>query len=123
MEVPIDKEVQSVVQSLRRTPFNLRERLEQHIDELEQFDVIEKATGPKPSISPVVVPEQSDIRLCIDMRQANSAIVMEWHPIPTVEKVIQYLKKCFQNFILNGRFIRYKRLSLESVVLLRCINE
>jgi hypothetical protein len=48
LEVPIDKEDQSVVQSLRRTPFNLRERLEQKIDELEQFDEIEKATGPKP---------------------------------------------------------------------------
>ena len=92
MEVPIDKEVQPVVQSLHRTPFNLREHLEQKIDKLEKFDVIKKATGPTPSISPVVVPEQSDIRLCIDMRQAKSAIVMEWHPIPTVEKVIQDFK-------------------------------
>ena len=104
MEVPIDKEDQSVVQSLRRTPFNLRERLEQKIDELEQFDVIEKATGPKPSISPVVVPEQSDIRLCIDMRQANSAIVMERHPILDRRESYSVLKKVFSKLYIKWAF-------------------
>lgn len=119
MEVPIDKEVQPVVQSLHMTQFNLHERIEQNIDELVKLYVIEKANSPKP----VVEHEQSDILLCIDMRQATFAIVMERHPIPTVEKVIQDLKRCSQNLNINGRFIRYKKLSLESAVLLKCINE
>ena len=44
-------------------------------------------------MSPLVaVPEPNgDIRVCVDMRQANSAIVRERHPIPTVEETLQEL--------------------------------
>ena len=56
-----------------------------------EFDVIEKAEGPTPWISPVVVvpccKPNGDLRLCADMRQANSAIVRERHCIPTVDEI------------------------------------
>ena len=44
-------------------------------------------------MSPLVaVPKPNgDIRVCVDMRQANSAIVRERHPIPTVEETLQEL--------------------------------
>ena len=55
-------------------------------------DIIEPATGPTTWVNPiVVVPKYSntgksdDIRICIDMRRANEAIMRERHPIPTVE--------------------------------------
>ncbi|XP_033107927.1 uncharacterized protein LOC117109652 [Anneissia japonica] len=83
LEIPIDETVSPVAQSLRRIPFNLREKLENKLDELEKLDVIEKADGPTPWVSPVVVvPKgENDIRLCIDMRRANEAIIRERHPI------------------------------------------
>lgn len=95
LEIPIDKEITPVAQPLRRIPFHLRERVEKKIAELEQLDVIEKATGPTPWISPVVVVPKSnmDIRLCVDMRQANTAIVRERHPIPTVDEVLHDLNQ------------------------------
>ena len=39
----------------------------------------------------VIVPKANgdDIRLCIDMRRANEAIIRERHPIPTVDEVLQ----------------------------------
>ena len=45
---------------------------------------------PTSWVSPVlVVPKQNgDIRLCVDMRQANKAIVREQHPIPTVDEIL-----------------------------------
>ena len=57
------------------------------------MDVIEPATGPTPWVNPVVVVPKSegDIRLCIDMRRANEAILREIHPIPTVDEILQSL--------------------------------
>jgi len=40
---------------MRRVPFSLRDKLGQKLDELVSLDVIEKAEGPTPWISPVVV--------------------------------------------------------------------
>ena len=67
-----------------------RESVEK-LHELEQMDIIEKVKGPTPWVSPiVVVPKHSgEIRLCIDMRKANEAVVRERHPIPTVDEVLQ----------------------------------
>ena len=43
--------------------------------------------------SVVGVPKSGgDIRLCIDMRRANEAILRERHPIPTVDEILQSLK-------------------------------
>ena len=42
----------------------------------------------------VVVPNPNgDIRVCVDMLQANSAIVRERHPIPTFKETLQELYK------------------------------
>ena len=67
--------------------------MEEKIQELINLDIIEPATGPTPSVNPVVVVPKSegDIRLCIDMRRANEAILRERHPIPTVDEILQSL--------------------------------
>ena len=37
----------------------------------------------------IVVPKPNgDIRLCVDMREANKAIIRERHPIPTVYEIL-----------------------------------
>ena len=38
----------------------------------------------------VIVPKsKGNIRLCIDMRRANEAILRERHPIPTIDEITQ----------------------------------
>lgn len=63
--------------------------------ELEKLDIIEKAEGLTPWVSPVVIvlKKNNEIRLCVDMRQTNEAVIRERHPIPTVDEVLQELKK------------------------------
>jgi len=67
------------------------------------LNIIEKVNGPTTWLSPIVaVPKKSstnDIRLCINMRRANSAIEREKHPIPKVEEIQPNLNnaKVFSN--------------------------
>ena len=95
LNIPIDPCIKPVVQSICRVPFSLRDEFEEKLDELVSLDVTEKAEGPTPWISPVVVvprPKHSgDPSLWVDMRQANSAIVREQHPIPTVNEILHSL--------------------------------
>ena len=68
-------------------------------------------------MSPVVVipKKNSDIRLCIDMRRANEAVVRELYPIPTVEEILQDLNQSKVYSKLDIRWAFYKlELSPES---------
>lgn len=89
--IHVDESVKPVAQNTRRIPFSLRGKLEKKLEELVNKDVIEPVEGPTPWVSPVViVPKPSgDIRLCVDMRRANTAVLRERHPIPTIDEVLQ----------------------------------
>ena len=91
----INPNVDPVAQSVRRIPFGLRDLAKAKLDELEAQDIIERVEGPTPWVSPlVVIPKDhpvTDVRLCVDMREANKAIVRERHPIPTVKELLYNL--------------------------------
>jgi len=91
VKLHIDPSVKPIAQPLRRTPFNLRGKVEEKIKELEHLDIIERVDGPTPWVNPVVIVPKpcGDIRLCIDMRRANEAIIRGRHPIPTVDELLQ----------------------------------
>ena len=78
-------------QPQRRTPFHLRHKVESEIQKLKREDIIEKIPEDTPTdwVSPVVIVPRQDnnIRLCGDIRAANTAIKRTRHPIPTVEAV------------------------------------
>ena len=61
--------------------------------DLIEKDIIEVVPGPTTLASPIgVSPKTSgDIRLCVDMRVANTAIQRERLPIPTVDEVLEDL--------------------------------
>ena len=70
LEIPIDPEVEPVIQPLRQKPFNLRDKVEKKLNELLDLDIIERVEEPSSWVSPIVcVPKRSgvDIRLCVDM--------------------------------------------------------
>jgi hypothetical protein len=95
VELHIDPTVKPVAQPHRRIPFHLRKQVEEELKSLLDQDIIEHAEGPTPWLSPIVTPikpnEPGKVRLCVDMRQANKAIVRERHVMPTLEDVIHDL--------------------------------
>ena len=94
LKLNIDDSVKPVAQPVRRIPFGVREKVERKLDELLESGIIEEVPeGPTGWISPLVVVPKSDgdVRICVDMRRANQAIIRERQPIPTIEEILQDL--------------------------------
>lgn len=54
--------------------------------DLEQ-GIIKKVNKSNEKLTLVVVPKDngSDVRICVDMRRANEAVIREKHPLPTID--------------------------------------
>ena len=93
-DIHVDESVCPVAQPAHRVPFHIRKLVGKELDRLEQDNIIEKASGPTPRVSGlVVVPKKNkdQIRVCVDLRCVNKAVIRERHPMPTVEEVINQL--------------------------------
>ena len=107
VRIHIDESVRPVAQPHRRIPFHVRKQVEDKLRQLENEDIIERAEGPTPWVSRiVVVPKPSkpnEIRICVDMRSLNQAIIRERHVIPTNDDVVSDLSGCkvFSKIDLN----------------------
>ena len=107
VRIHVDESVRPVAQPHRRIPFHVRKQVKDKLRQLENEDIIERAEGPTPWVSPiVVVPKPSkpnEIRICVDMRSLNQAIIRERHVIPTIDDVVSDLKGCkvFSKIDLN----------------------
>jgi transposase InsO family protein len=90
VKLHIDPDVSPKQQPHRRIPFHVRSDVEKELQRLEDLDIIEKVDGPTPWISPiVVVPKKSgEVRICIDMREANRAVKREKHLMPTIDDLV-----------------------------------
>ena len=51
----VDPSVTPVTQPLRRTPFQLRERVEGKLKQLVELDIMEPVAGPTPWVNPTVI--------------------------------------------------------------------
>ena len=108
VKLHIDNTVTPVAQPARKIPFHMRQKVTAALEKLESQGIIEKVDGPTPWISPlVVIPKKDgDIRLCVDMRMANRAILRERHPTPTVDDLIHTLNgaKVFSKLDLRAGY-------------------
>ncbi|KAL7726148.1 hypothetical protein ACLKA6_002618 [Drosophila palustris] len=90
----IDHGVKPVQQPSRRIPVALEGKVMSKLEEALSRDIIEPVVGPSSWISPIVLAfkENGDIRLCVDMRLANRAILRENYPLPTFDSFMTKLK-------------------------------
>ena len=117
ISLDIDPTVKPVAQPYRTIQFNLRAKVKDKTTELLDLGIIEPVEGPAPWVNPVVIVPKSngEIRLCIDMRQANQAIMRRRYPIPTVDEVLHTMNgsKVFSKLDLKWGYHRLE-LSPES---------
>ena len=95
VKLHINKEIKPVAQKNRRTPFHLRDKVEKEIKKLLNNDIIEEVKNESsPWVSAIVTPPKKnsdDVRICIDMGEANMAIERKRHPMPTIYELIHDL--------------------------------
>jgi hypothetical protein len=93
LQLNIKKDVKPVAQPNRRKPFKIRQQFKKKIKQLLDADVIDKVEGSPPWVSPLVVIPKSngDIRICVDMRQANQSIEKERFPMPNIDETLEEL--------------------------------
>ena len=83
------------MQQARRIPFHVRQNVVEELRGMEHKGIIEHVYGPTPWVSPLVITpkKNGEVRVCVDMRMANGAIIRESHPMPTVDDLIHTLNE------------------------------
>ena len=89
-KIHVDLAIRPVAQKPRPVPFALQQKVTDKLRELIEDDIIEPVQGPTPWVSPIVVAPKpnGDIRLCIDTRRVNDAVVHGRFPFPTVDETL-----------------------------------
>ena len=68
----------------------MKKQSKAEIQKLLDQDFIEPVNSSPEWVSPLVcVPKKNgDVRLCVDMRKANTAIIRNYYPIPTLDEIL-----------------------------------
>ena len=107
VKIHIVESIKPVAQPHRRIPFHVRKQVEEKLDQLQKDNIIERAEGPTPWVSPIVVVPKphtaNETRICVHMRSLNKAIIRERHIMPTTDDIIADLNGCkvFSKIDLN----------------------
>ena len=78
----VDPNVPAVLQGLRRLPFSVREEVSSELKRLQDEEIIEPVDASS-WISNLVV----EIRLCVNLKAVNKAIIPDKHPLPTIDEL------------------------------------
>ena len=87
-KLKIDPNVELVQQQLRRQPLSLRERIAEQVRMWVQEGIVEEITA-SPSVSNLhAVPKPNgDLRVTLDMKIPNKAIIADVYPLPTRQEL------------------------------------
>ena len=96
VKIPVDESVTPVAQVNCRIPYHYQDKLKEQLQKLQQAGVVEPVPDDEPTtwISPLVIqPKKAvgEIRICVDMRKGNKAMLCEKREFPTVEDIPQEL--------------------------------
>ncbi|XP_053698782.1 uncharacterized protein K02A2.6-like [Sabethes cyaneus] len=152
VEIKVDRSITPIQQACRRLPIPLKEMVDRKIADLLEQDIIEPAPLNITWASPLVVTPKDggkSVRLCVDMRKVNQAIIPQKHPLPTFDEIVPHLNGCkvfskidlvkafhqielapnsrnITTFVTPDAYYRYKRLmfgmSVAAEVFQRCIE-
>lgn len=112
LELRIRPGIEPVIKPPRRIPYALRSRLEDKLKALESYHIIKKVDHPKSFVNNLVIIEKKDktLRLCLDPKDLNKALMKEHHLIPTYEEIVSKLtnKRVFSVLDLSDGFYNIK---------------
>ncbi len=91
--IKIDPTVTPVVHPPRKLPASLRDRVQHKLSVMEANGIIKKVDGPTAWVNSMVVNEKRSgkLRICIDPRDLNKAILREHYQLPTQQEITSRL--------------------------------
>lgn len=108
LDIRVNPHITPVAQPYRRIPIHVEEKVEKELDVMLERKIVEMVDEPCRWVSPMVpvIKSNGDVRICIDMRQANKAIVREKHPLPTLDTILPKLSgsKFFSKLDIKNAF-------------------
>lgn len=110
VKLHVDSSVPPVARKQIRIPFHLRPKVDAELDRLLKEDIIEEVSGPTEWVSPVVIVEKpkskDEVRICVDMREPNKAILRTRHVTPTIDELTCTLRdaKLFSKIDLRSGY-------------------
>lgn len=92
-DIQIDENVTPVQQPPRKIPFAKLDKLKEALDDLKRKGVIVDEPEPTPWISNIVVTEKKsgELRICLDPKALNTAIIRDPYPAPSMDFVTSTL--------------------------------
>jgi hypothetical protein len=88
--INLDPTVPPVINHPRHIPFGLKEKVRNEVDRMERLEIISKVEGPTEWVNSTVVVEKPNgsIRICLDPKNLNEAILQEHFPMQTADDII-----------------------------------
>ena len=76
-----------------KVPIKYKEEIEKELAEMVQQGIITKQTEPTPWVSSLMYPKKANgkLRICLDLKDLNKAIIRENHKAPTLEEIAHVL--------------------------------
>uniref|UniRef100_A0A8C1X2E4 Gypsy retrotransposon integrase-like protein 1 n=1 Tax=Cyprinus carpio TaxID=7962 RepID=A0A8C1X2E4_CYPCA len=84
-----DPSIPPVIHGCRKIPYAVHDRLKETLDDLEKRGVISKVSKPTAWVSSLCITEKKNgaLRVCLDPRDLNKAILRQHYNIPTLEDI------------------------------------
>ena len=90
----LDPNVQPVIHPSRRLPIAMEQKVKNKLDDMVKVGVIAPVSTPTQWVSSMVAvtkKDKDDIRICIDPKDLNGAILREHYPMQTIEEVVKHM--------------------------------
>lgn len=102
----INPDITPVVRPSRRIPVAMRDKVEAELENMTKLGVITPISEPTEWVSSMVATHKKDtdkIRLCIDPRDLNEALMRPHHPMRTVEEVASQMSNASVFSVLDAK--------------------
>lgn len=123
-KIKLKEGVIPIAQPPRKIPIGLQGEVKKELDRMEKMQVIRKVTEPTEWCSALVIVKKPDgsLRLCLDPKQLNDAIVRERHQLPTFEDLAARMPEAKIISILDANKGFYQIKLEEESQLLTCFH-
>ena len=92
-DIKVDPTVIPVQHARHKIPIEYKEAIETELQKMEEQGIITSQVEPTPWVSSVTYPRKANgkIRICLDPKDLNKAIIRECHKCPTLEEIAHRL--------------------------------